>query len=54
MLIEDTEEYKLWLKRLYALNDKINALTVWDNYAERLQARYDELLREDPRLKDNK
>ena len=50
-MIEDTQEYKDWLKRLKALDEKINSLKTWDNYAERLQARYDEMLREDPRLK---
>ena len=46
--------YDKWAKNLDALNDKINGLKVWDDYAERLQSRYDEMLREDPRLKENK
>ena len=43
-----------WAEKLEALNNKINGLKVWDDYAERLQARYDEMLSEDPRLKENK
>lgn len=53
MKIEDTNEYKEWLTRLNSLNDRINSLKVWDDYAERLQAIYDELLTEDPRLLNN-
>ena len=47
-------EYNNWLQYLEALDDKINNLKTWDSYAERLQARYDEMLTEDPRLKDTK
>ena len=45
-------EQEEWEKRLNDLNDKVNALTTWDDYAEYLQAKYDRLLTEDPRLKD--
>ena len=41
-------EYEEWAKKLKFLDDKINALKVWDDYAERLQARYDEMLTERP------
>jgi len=51
MSIEETEEYKTWGARLEKLNDYINSLSVWDNYAEQKQAEYDSLLRQDPRLK---
>ena len=50
--IEQTEEYKQWAKDLLELNDTINALPEWDAYAERLQARYDDLMfNKDPRRK---
>lgn len=49
--IEETQEYKDWLKKLHELNDYINSLTVWDDYAESCQRDYDNLLRQDPRLK---
>ena len=50
--IEQTEEYKQWAKDLLELNDIINALPEWDAYAERLQARYDDLMfNKDPRRK---
>ena len=49
--IEQTEEYKSWERDLINLDNKINSLSVWDDYAERLQSRYDDLLKEDPRIK---
>ena len=48
----DNEAYETWVQKLEALNDKINALSTWNDYAEMLQHRYDILLTEDPRLKD--
>ena len=48
--IEQTEKYKAWEKRLKSLDEMINDLTEWNDYAEMLQSRYDEMLREDPRL----
>jgi len=48
---QHTKAFKEWHKKITELNDKINALTSWDSYAERLQMRYDEMLTEDPRYK---
>lgn len=48
------EQYEEWVKRLEAMDRKINSLKTWDSYAERLQSRYDEILKEDPRLKKEK
>ena len=42
-------EYKTWVENLDNLNDKINSLEVWDGYAERLQAEYDNLLAQEPK-----
>jgi hypothetical protein len=47
--IEDTQEYKDWLEKLNKLDDYINSLKVWNDYAERMQSRYDDLLSQDPR-----
>lgn len=53
-MIEETKEFKDWAEMLEELNQRINALTIWDDYAESLQGRYDRLLDEDPRLKEKK
>ena len=54
--IEDTQEYKDWAAELDRLNKYINSINPWNDQAERMQARYDDLLfNQDPRLKkDNK
>ena len=39
---------KEWEEAVKRLNDKINSLPVWDDYAEMLQGRYDRLLKERP------
>ena len=50
--IEETEEYKQWVKELSELKDIIDSLPKRDAYAERLQARYDDLMfNKDPRRK---
>ena len=46
------EEYNKWVDKLEALNDKINNLKVWDDYAEMLQSRYDRLLSEEPKKEE--
>lgn len=48
--IEETQEFKNWVKRLNTLDEYINSLKVWDNHAEQMQSKYDELLAEDPRI----
>ena len=53
-MIEETKEFKDWAEMLEELNQRINALTIWDDYAESLQARYDRLLDEYPILKEKK
>jgi len=45
----NTPAYNECVEKLTKLNDKINSLTVWDNYAEMLQSRYDRILSEEPR-----
>ena len=47
---QTSKEYNEWVKEVNDLNDKINLLSLWDDYAERLQSRYDKLL-QDPRGK---
>jgi len=42
--IELTEEYKQWEKDLLSLNDRINAISPWNDYAESLQSEYDHLM----------
>ena len=39
-----------WVRELADLNKYINSLSTWDEYAERMQAKYDRLMAEDPRL----
>jgi hypothetical protein len=45
----ETLKYEAWAEKLNKLNDYINSLKVWNDYAERMQARYDDLLSRDPR-----
>ena len=45
---------KKWEDDVKKLNDKINALAEWDDYAERLQAKYDQLLQEKPKNEEQK
>jgi hypothetical protein len=45
-------KYNEWVVKLNALNEKINKLTVWDDYAEMLQAKYDRLLSEEPKQEE--
>jgi len=45
----NTPAYDEWVEKLTKLNDKINSLETWDNYAEMLQSRYDTLLSEEPK-----
>ena len=45
----NTVKYDEWVEKLTILNNKINNLGVWDNYAEMLQARYDNLLAQEPK-----
>ena len=52
--LQERQEYDEWYERLMILNDRIDNLKIWDSYAERLQSRYDEMLTEDPRLKNVK
>jgi len=40
-----------WETKLLKLNDHINALTVWNGYAEDCQREYDDLLQQDPMWK---
>lgn len=37
-------EQAVWKYRIKELDDKINSLTEWNGYAERLQADYDKLI----------
>lgn len=43
--------YDEWESKLLKLNDHINSLTVWDNYAEKCQAGYDWLLKQNKETK---
>jgi len=50
--IEQTDEYKKWEKDLLSLNDRINAISPWNDYAEYLQSEYDNMMFNlDPRKK---
>jgi hypothetical protein len=49
---ENTLEFQNWVEALRKLDDHINSLTVWDDYAEKCQREYDNLLKQDPRLKE--
>ena len=42
-------EYEKWVKDLNALNDRINNLGYWNDYAEMLQREYDNLLASEPK-----
>jgi len=44
------KEFQEWSDKLEKLNDHINSLKVWDDYAESCQRDYDYLLAQDPRL----
>ena len=50
---EKLSKYEQWVKELNELNDIINSLSVWDEYADYLQGRYDRLLKDEPQ-KDSK
>ena len=45
-------EYEKWVEKLTKLNDYINSLEVWNDYAEDCQRDYDDLLKMNPRLKE--
>jgi len=45
--------YEEWKEKLTRLDNYINSLTTWNGYAERCQRDYDNLLKQDPRLKEN-
>ena len=49
--IEEVQEFEKWSDKLHKLNDHINSLTIWNDYAESCQRDYDNLLKQDPRLK---
>ena len=51
MKTEADWEYEEWAEALEMVNDRINNLTVRNDYAEALQAEYDRLLAADPRKK---
>ena len=52
MTEEQHQEYQAWSRRVKKLNDHINSLPEWNDYAESCQRDYDYLLlEEDPRLK---
>ena len=52
MTEEQHTEYQDWSRKVKKLNDHINSLAEWNDYAESCQRDYDSLLLEqDPRLK---
>ena len=52
MTEEQHQEYQDWLRKIKKLNDHINSLNEWNDYAESCQREYDYLIfKEDPILK---
>ena len=41
-------KYEQWAKNLKELDDKINSISPWNDYAEMLQSRYDQMLEDEP------
>ena len=48
------KEYEIWKEKLMKLTDHINSLSIWDDYAEECQRRYDILLEQDPKKGNQK
>lgn len=44
-----SKEWKLWFQKLQSLNDYINGLKKWDDYALKCQNDFDWLLKNEPK-----
>lgn len=45
-------ELEEWKEKLKQLDDHINSLPAWNDYAVSMQAEYDWLIKQDPRLNE--